>query len=283
MVNMESAALIQPVSEPVVSGVLGDNEAAVIDTFAGPSYLRHYWELSERLLLVGEASRVVHLRCLTGYPDSELLRKMPNTTGVGVDASPACLSIAGAKMDAFGFEYLHADPEATPLPGENFSHGFLLHAPGSAEARRALFRELARLVYPEGQIVVSLPLGSSFAEIVDLLAEYALKHDDSELALAIEAFAADPVTVQTVSQELEEVGLKDVAVEEGETSLLFDSGHALLEEPACRFFVFPQIAEWLEIEDLGDALVYVARAVDKYWSDEKLELGVQMASISARR
>ncbi len=262
---------------------LGENEAALIDAFVVPGYLGHFWELARPLLLVGEASRVVHLGCRTGYPDGELLAQMPNTTGVGVDVSLPCLAVAGAKMDAFGFDYLHALPEATPLAGQTFSHALTLHPLGRSEARQALFREMARLVYPGGQILVSLPLSSSFPQIVDLLAEFALKFDSAEMALLVEALATGVATEEGIRSELAAAGLSDFSFERGELRLPIDSGRALLEDPACRFFVFPQISDWLDGEDLSQAMAYVAKAVDKYWSDERLELEVKMLAVSARR
>jgi len=55
-----------------------------------------------------------------------------------------------------------------------------------------------------------------------------------------------------------------------------------LEDPSVRYFVVPQIETWLDQVDLGDAMEYVSRAVDKYWSDCQLEVGLTVVAFSAR-
>jgi SAM-dependent methyltransferase len=262
---------------------LGENEAAVLETFVVPGYLAAFWALARRLLLVGSASRVVHLDCGTGYPDAELLSLMPQTTGVGVGTSTACLSLAVSKVGAIGFAYLEAPPQATGLPEQVFSHALSLHAPGDPTARAALFREMARLLYSGGQALICLPLGQSCPELLDLLAEYALKFEDSTVSDGLEAFAQHPLTVESIAGELEAAGLHDVDFEMGEVSLVFDSGRSLLDDPTMRLFIEPTLAGWLGVPNLTEALSYVARAVDKYWSDETLELKLKIAAFSARR
>jgi ubiquinone/menaquinone biosynthesis C-methylase UbiE len=159
----DTATLID--AEPVFD----ENEAAVIDTFVVPSYLRFFWESAREMLLVGEASRVVQLGSLTGYPTMDLLQRMPNTTGVGVERSEACAALASQKHPPDIFSFLVGDPANTGLPAHSFSHAVLLHPTGNAEFRAKLFAEAARLLYRGGQAIVTLPLSRSFPEILDLV------------------------------------------------------------------------------------------------------------------
>lgn len=267
-------------SSPVV---FGENDAAVFETFVVPGYLRTYWDAVTRVLLVGEAARVVHLGCRTGFPDVELLERMPRTTGIGVDASPASLILARSKLGAMGIDYREGDPTNTGLPDAQFSHALALHPVMGAASRSALFQEMARLLYPGGQAIVALPLSRSFPEILDLLAEYALKHDDAELIRSLEMAASERVTIETLSDELEAAGLSDVDFELFTETLGYDSGRSLLEDPATRYLITPQIAYWLEQADISPAMEYVGRAIDKYWSEERMELSVTIAAVSARR
>lgn len=269
-------------SAPVLPAI-GENEAAVLETFVVPAYLAHFWALGRKLLLVGSASRVVHLGAGVGYPDAELLGLMPQTTGIGVDPSAACLALAATKVDGHGFAYLEAPPEATGLPEQNFSHVLHLHLPGARAERALIFREMARLLYSGGQALVCLPLGQSLPELLDLLAEYALKFEDAAMSDGLEALSQYPVTVESIAGELESEGLHDVDFETSELSLVFDSGRSFVEDPTVRFFIAPTLAGWVGAADLGEALSYVGRAVDKYWSDESLELKIKLAAFSARR
>lgn len=263
--------------------VFGENDAAVFETFVVPSYLRLFWEATQKVLLVGEAGRIAHLGCRTGYPDSEMLERMPHTTGVGVDASAASLALARSKLGALNMEYVEGDPGNTGLHAQTFSHALSLHPVLGKEDRAKLFGEMARLLYPGGQAIVAIPLSRSFPELVDLLAEYALKHDDLELTRALEVAASERMSIETLSEELEAAGLSDVDFQLVTDTIGYDSGRSLVEDPATRFLIAPQISHWLEQGDLSHAFEYVGRAIDKYWSEDRMELSVTVAALSARR
>ncbi len=262
--------------------VFDESEAAVVDTFVVPSYLYHFWAAAEKLLLVGDGARIVHLGSLTGYPDSDLLARMPNTVGVGVESSESCVTLAAQKIAADRFGYYTGDPSATGFENDSFSHALLLHPQGSSDEREKLFREAARLLYRGGQLLVALPLSRSFPEVVDLIEEFALKYDDAPITLALERAADERLTIETLSEELELAGFRDIDFEVVHDVMTYENGRALLEDPAVRYFVVPQIEAWLDQVDLGDAMEYVSRAVDKYWSDSRLEMGLTVAAFSAR-
>ncbi len=264
------------------SPVFDDNEAAVVDTFVVPSYLSHFWTAAEKLLLVGDGARVIHLGSLTGFPDAQLLERMPNTFGAGIESSESCVQLASQKLPKERFGYFAGDPTATGFEADSFSHALLLHPQGSGSERIKLFQEAARVLYPGGQLLVSLPLSSSFPEVVDLIEEFALKYDDAPITLALERAAAERLTVESLSEELEEAGFKDIDFEVIHDAMTYENGRALVEDPAIRYFVLPQVEAWLDQVDLGDAMEYVGRAVDKYWSDSQLELGLSVAAFSAR-
>ena len=263
--------------------VFDENEAAVIDAFVVPSYLRLFWEATREMLLVGEASRVVQLGALTGYPGSEILERMPNTTGVGIERSDACAALAAQKLQPEHFSYLVGDPANTGLVEHSFSHAIMLHPTGGSDSRKKMFVEAARLLYGGGQALVALPLSRSFPEVLDLVAEFGLKYDDVGISAALEQAASDRVTVESISEELEAAGFSDVDFEVHNDVIGYDSGRAFLEDPAVRYFIAPQVESWLDQLDLAPAMDYVARAIDKYWSDTRMEMAVSVAAFSARR
>lgn len=263
--------------------VFDENEAAVIDAFVVPSYLRLFWEAAREMLLVGEAGRVVQLGSLTGYPGAELIERLPNTTGVGVERSEACAALAAQKLQPEIFSYQVGDPTSTGLDSHAFSHALILHPTGGVEQRQKLFSEAARLLYQGGQALVSLPLSRSFPEVLDLIGEFGLKYDDASVSSALELAASERLTVESISEELEAVGFSDVDFEVHNDVIGFDSGRAFLEDPSVRYFVTPQVEAWLDQLDLASAFEYVGRAIDKYWSDTRMEMGVSVAAFSARR
>jgi SAM-dependent methyltransferase len=270
---------------PFVFESLGANDAAIVETFAVPRYLSWFGEVLLEILLVGESGRVAHLGCRTGYPDVELLERMPNTTLVGVEGGEAALGLARSKAAPFAdrIEYVLAECLPTSLPSGQFSHVLCLHPRADRDARLELFTEMRRLLYRGGQALIALPLSSSFRELIDLLKEYALKYDDAALSKALEAAFAERLTVETLAAELEEVGLVDVDFEVRQKTVCFDSGRALVEDPVTRFFILPELQAWLGSDDLSEPARYFVEAVDKYWSEELLEVGVNIVAVSARR
>ena len=90
-------------------------------------------------------------------------------------------------------------------------------------------------------------------------------------------------TIESLSDEMELVGLEDVDVEIRHTQLTFDSGRALIEDPVCRLLIMPDIGAGLDDMPLERPLEYLRDAVDKYWSASRFELTVNVGCASARR
>ncbi len=272
-------------SEPFAQ-VLGPNEAAIVETFVVPRYLCWFGELVTEMLLVSESARVAHLGCRTGHPDAELLAKMPNTVLVGLDPSEAALDLARNKAAALGaahVEYRLQSGLPSDLPSEQFSHVVSLHPTGDRTRRGQLFAEFSRLLYRGGQALTALPVSGSFTEIIDLFREYALKSDDGALHRAIEASHARRLTIESLAEELEEAGLADIDFEIRSQTLGFDTGRSLVEDPVTRFCILPEIAAWLGVSDLAQATNYLVEAVDKYWSEDRFEVSVNVVAVSARK
>ena len=261
-------------------------DAAVVETFVVPRYLSFFGELVVEMLLAGEGARIVHLGCRTGYPDRQLFEKISGALIVGLDPSASALELArnkAAVLGETGMDYV----EATELPSElaptAFSHAVSLHPVGSREQMTALYQEMYRLLYPGGQALVALPLRGSFQEVSDLLREYALKNDDGDFGKQVEESMVARPNIESLSEALEDVGFDDIDIDVRTTMLAFDSGRAFLEDPVTRLLILPEIRTWLGTVDLDKALPYVRDAIDKYWSEGKFELTLNVGCASARR
>ena len=266
--------------------VLTAAEVAVLETFVVPRYLAAFGAVALDMMLVGEAANVAHLGCRTGYPDRLLLEKVPNCHVIGVDASPAAIKLArnkAATLGRPGLDYLWAQSYPCELPSAAFSHALSLHPMGGPQARQHLFGEMARLVYSEGQVLVSMPLRGSFQELGDLLREYALKYDEGEFAAAVDQAMAARPSIETLSEELERVGLVDVDIEVVSTELQFPGGRAFIEDPTTRLLIISDLELALSGFDLGAPLAYVCEAIDRYWAESEFGLSVKIGCASARR
>ena len=87
----------------------------------------------------------------------------------------------------------------------------------------------------------------------------------------------------TLSDELESAGLTDVDVEIRSTMLPFDSGRAFFEDPVTRLLILPELRTSLETSDLDESLEYVRDAIDKYWSEGRFDLTLNVGCASARQ
>jgi ubiquinone/menaquinone biosynthesis C-methylase UbiE len=261
-------------------------DAAVFETFVVPRYLKLFGDLAVQMFLGIDGARVAHLGCRTGFPDSELARQVSGLSLFGVDCSLPVLELARHKAHALSLdslEYIQAKDLPAPLPAAVFSHVMALHPMLGVDQRGALLTEMARLLYVGGQSLLALPLRGSFQEIGDLFREFALKTDDGEFARNLEEVMASRPTIESLSDEMETVGLGDVDVEIRQTQLTFDSGRALLEDPVCRLLIFPDIHAGLGETDMEVPLQYLRDAIDKYWSASHFELTLNVGCASARR
>jgi SAM-dependent methyltransferase len=264
---------------------LSPADAAILETFVVPRYLSLFGELLQQMLLVGESARIIHLGCRTGYPDLKIYEHADGADIVGVDSSPPALELARNKAQVMGdvrVEYRASGDGSFELEEGLYTHAMTLHPALGSDDRISLLSEMERLLCSGGQALIALPLRGSFQEIADLFREYALKHDDSEFSKAVEAALLARPSIESISEELEQVGLSDVDVEIRQTSLTFDSGRAFVEDPVSRLLILPEVKAWIGVEDVTKPLSYVRDAIDKYWSEGKLELAVNVGCASAR-
>ncbi len=265
---------------------LSPADAAILETFVVPRYLSLFGELAQQMLIIGESARILHLGCRTGYPDLKIYEHAEGADIVGVDDSLPALELARNKAQVMGdvrIEYRPADEGGLGAETGLYTHALVLHPNVGTADRLELLRTMERLLCRGGQAVIALPLRGSFQEIADLFREYALKHDDSEFSKVVEAALLARPSIELLSEELEEAGLGDVDVEIRQTSLTFDSGRAFVEDPVSRLLILPEVRAWLGVEDVSGPLNYVRDAIDKYWSEGKLELSLNVGCASARK
>lgn len=261
-------------------------DAAVFETFVAPKYLSYFAELAVSTMLETDGAKIVHVGCRTGFPDAQIAERFPLGLIAGVDPSPAAVDLARTKshtIHAARLEYV-VSGLPVPYPSRSFSHALSIHpfAP-RADDRGFLFSECGRLLAPSGQLVVAIPLRGSFQEIYDLAREYALKQDATDVGRAMEASLLHRPNIESLTEELEAAGFHDIDVELHRALVPFDSGRDLIEDPAIRLLVLPELADQADTPiDLDRPLRYVRDAVDRYWAEDRFELTLNIGVASAR-
>jgi ubiquinone/menaquinone biosynthesis C-methylase UbiE len=272
----------------IFAAPLSEADAAIFEDSVVPRYLSFFGGLCAEMILPSQGAQIAHLGCRTGYPDPLVAEKVPHSSIVGVDASPAALDVARAKATLITdvqTTYLLADSLPTPLAEQSFTHCYSIHPVCDAEARSVLMNEMRRLLVPGGQALVALPLRGSFPEIGDMVREFALRQDLAELGKAIEVASASRPTIETISEELENAGLTEVDVDVQLIAVSFADGREFLEDPIARLMVFPELTVLLQVDQeiVAPCLRYVHDAISKYWSEGVFELTVNVGCASARR
>lgn len=269
---------------------LGPEDFAIFETFVVPRYLSMFAERMLEMLVKGSDARVCHVHCRTGHPDRTLLERLPGAHVFGCDASEHAIELARAKAAIIqrrspgsAFDYRVVDTLPLPFPAGAFSHAYSLHPLCAPSERKRLIEELARLVAPRGQALLAMPLRGSFVELADLLREYALKFERTDLTNAIEAAVQLRPTEDIMARELESVGFEFVEVDVRPRTLKFENGRAVFEDPTTRLLLLPEFELNLAQGELAEPFDYVRETIDKYWSDGSFELSVNVGVVAGRR
>ena len=263
-------------------------DAEIFEDAVVPRYLSFFGALAAEMLIPWPQARIAHLGCRTGYPDTSIAEKVPECSLVGVDPSAPALDLARARASLnsrMRVAYEVAEQLPTQLPEFGFTHALALHPLCDAEGRAALLSELHRVLVPGGQALLALPLRGSFPEINDMIREYSLRQDLTELGKAVDLAAASRPTIETVSEEFENAGLTEVDVEVQLIAVSFTNGREFLDDPIAKLMVFPELRSLLAMDpDVAvPCMKYVHDAIGKYWSEGVFELTVNVGCASGRR
>ena len=234
-----------------------------------------------------EGAVVAMLGCRTGFPETVLLDKLPGAVIHGVDPSEAALVVARRRAEALGEAQVHygvATQLPTPLASAAFTHALALHPVLTAERRRAWLGELKRVLVPRGQGLLAVPLRGSFPELYDMLREFALRHELTDLGQQVDRAASTRPNLETATEECEDAGFTEVDIAVEMLALSFATGRELLESAAFELLVLPEVLAELDLDAAMTerATAYLHDAVGKYWSDGAFDLTVNVGCISLR-
>lgn len=160
----------EPRDEDFPTSIASAKDAAIFETFVVPRYLSLFAEPLVEKIVSSRDARVCHAQCRTGYPDRQLLQKLPNAHVYGCDDSTFAVELARAKAAAEPgnvSDYRVVRDASLPFPSGAFSHALAVHPRMHVAARLRLFEELARILAPFGQALIALPLRGSFVELSD--------------------------------------------------------------------------------------------------------------------
>jgi SAM-dependent methyltransferase len=255
-----------------------------------PRYLSFFGGLAVNMLIPHAPAAVANVGCRWGFPDADIVERLGEGTLVGFDPSAEMIEVAKKQaMQPASTKMTRTYQVEAQIPskiaGDQFTHAVCVHPLCTTEQRGGLLAELARLLVPGGQALLALPLRGSYAEIFDMVREYALRHDRTAVGEAVDAAVSSRPTIETITEELESAGLVDIDVDVQLLSVTFGTGREYLADPIASYVVEPEARAALGLEaDIADAaMAYVREAVSKYWSDGVFELTVNVGCAAGRR
>lgn len=265
-----------------------DLEAAyTYDTVVVPRYARYFGELLLQSVRLPTRANVLDLACRTGYPSTDLLHSLGEGRIVAIDPVPAFLALARQRAGSeVGRRYFLRQEHVEAL---SFGDAVFTNVVGNlidraTTDRGALLREAARVLRPHGQISLTMPLQGSFAEVLDMFREVALKHDLAGVAERIEQYALSMPSPENWRQEVESRGFERALVQEQTFTLEYPSGADLLIDPAIHWAALPEW-QWCAaaVDDPLSVLYQVQDTIDTYFRGRTFETTVVAGCITAWR
>jgi len=260
--------------------------ALAYETAVIPRYARMFGDLLLRAVIVPARANILDLACRTGYPAMDLLRLLGEGRIVSIDPDASFLELTRERAgEEVGRRLFLKQESVEALP---FGSGVFTNVVGNLVDRTTtdrglLLSEASRVLTAHGQLVITMPLRGSFAEVLDLFREVALKHDLTAVNERIEQYAMSLPSREMWQTEIESRGFNDVTIDQSTFTLGFESGHELFADPATLVAAAPEW-QWIAsaIDDPSAVIYRVQDAVDVYFRGRTFETTVVAGCASAR-
>jgi SAM-dependent methyltransferase len=250
--------------------------ANVYDTEVLPLFGARFGRLALQVLDLRPAASVLEVGCATGDLTVELCRRFDDDSHItALESSAPLADKAEAKLASQPAAARKVSLRTVPaplfpaLPVPDGEHDICVSNLAVADAPdpRQAVSELARVLKPGGQLVLTVPLRGTWAEFLDIYREVLRENDKHESLAALESYVAALPDGETGARWMEEAQLVDVEVAVERWELLFKS--------AREFFFAPIIdlgplSRWKQIAGRGDQMqdvfFFAKEAIDAYFA-----------------
>jgi ubiquinone/menaquinone biosynthesis C-methylase UbiE len=236
-----------------------------------------------------EQGQILDVACGTGYPATEILRRMGDGCRlIMIDASSTMLDVARKKIAEKGHKgvFFRTESASPKLSFADEVYDLVVCNLGLGEMAEpaAALADLARVTRPGGEVRVTLPLAGTFGEFYDIYNEVLVKHDKhATLERLGEHLHAYPSPEQCEAW-LAGAGLIDTHVETEKFSLLFRSSREFFFAPVIEY---GPLSAWKRIagkgQELQDVFWYIKEAIDAYFGDRAFEVSVVAGCLRGRK
>ncbi len=261
--------------------------ARIYDAEIGPVWGSKFGKLLLRDLEVPQKGQVLDISCGTGYPTTEILRRMSEGSRlIAIDASSAMLDVARrkiAELGPLGKKGVFFRTES-PVPKLSFAddvYDLVVCNLGLGEmpSLEVALRDFSRVCKVDGQVRCSLPLAGTFQEFHDLYREVLIKHDKHEALERLDRHIARFPTMDHVERCMKTANL-DGRIEHEEFQLLFKSSREFFFAPVIEY---GPLQEWKDIagggQEMQDVFWYIKEAIDAYFDGRPYSVTVKAGCI----
>jgi ubiquinone/menaquinone biosynthesis C-methylase UbiE len=264
--------------------------ARIYDSEILPVWSHRFGRMLLRDLVIEPGSQVLDVACGTGYPATEVLRRLGSDSRlIAIDGSSAMLDIARTKIEEMGAKNVFFRTESA-VPKLSFAddvYDIVVCNLGLGDFERpeTALVDFARVTCPGGEVRCTLPLRGTFQEFYDIYQEVLVKHDKHDTLAALQDHIATTLwQVDECYEWLETAGLEDATVEVDEFSMLFKSSREFFFAPVIEFGPLP---DWKQLagkgQEMQDVFWYIKEAIDAYYGGRAFEVTVKAGLIKGRK
>jgi len=261
--------------------------AAAYDTDVYEQWLKPFEELLQRRIEPLSRGMALEVGCATGRGTEQLMKAIGTKSRlVAQEDRGFLLDLARARLgDLVGSRlFFNSDPLPKLRYDEKVFSTVVANLSWWERAdRAALLGEMARVLDDDGMVVLTAPLAGTFAELIDLSREVAVKLDvAAKLEPRIAALETMFSTPEDWVEEVESLGLTDARVDCNEVELAFASSKDLFSSTVAQ-------ARWVGLwrkafgEDDKRLVWHVRQMIDAFWADGKFTMTVAAGCLTARR
>jgi len=263
--------------------------ARMYDTEILPIWSHRFGRMLLRDLDIPAGAQILDVACGTGYPATELVRRMPpDARLIAIDNSSAMLDVARTKISELGsgnvfFRTESAEPK---LSFTDNVYDLLLCNLGLSDFARPhlALHDFARVTRPGGEVRCTMPLDGTFQEFLDIYQEVLVKHDKHDTLAALQShITASLWDVEHCYEALENAGLENAHVEVDEFTMLFKSSREFFFAPVIEY---GPIANWKRIagtgQEMQDIFWHIKEAIDLYYTGRPFAITVKAGMLKGR-
>jgi SAM-dependent methyltransferase len=263
--------------------------ARVYDSEVSPLFARRFGQLALRGLDLRPAAAVLEIGCATGDLTLELSRRLDEASQItALERSPPLAAKAQAKVASSPEAARRVSIVQTPTPlhptlvlsDSAFDLCVSNLAVAEAPEPARTVTELASMLRPGGQLVLTLPLRGTWCEFLDIYREILRENGKIDGLVALDAYVAAMPDGEACARWLEDAGLGHVEVLVDRWELLFKSAREFFFAPVIHL---GPLSRWKQIagrgDEMQDVFFFAKEAIDTYFAGRVFSVTVVGACV----